>query len=255
MVTLDGSASTGSGLTYSWAQVSGKPQITLGLADTVRPFFTAPSFAASANEFRFELTVRDDRQLSSRDSVTVRVRAPDSFSGTEPNAKTRVRFETSRGDFVLELEDALVPDTVANFLQYVNDGFYEGLIFHRVIPDFVVQGGGFTPLMDPAETRDPIALEISDTLKNDRGTVGMARLSDPDTATSQFYVNLKDNDDLNASAEVDGFRGFAVFGRVVSGMDVIDGIAGVRTASRGFPPDRFDDVPVVDIIINSAIVE
>ena len=256
-VTLSGSASTGSELSYSWKQVSGKPQVSLSGAETVRSTFSAPAFAAgTTNEYGFELTVSDDQNRSSRDTVTIRIRDPSGSNnetgGSEPGAKPRVRFETTVGEFVIEVEPDLVPETVANLLRYVRDDFYIGLIFHRALPDFVVQGGGFTPRMARAETRDPIDLEVSG-LSNTRTSVGMARLVDPDSATSQFYVNVVDNsEELDPSATNDGY---SVFGHVVEGMAVIDAIANVRTANRGLPPDQFFDVPVVDIIINAVTIE
>ncbi len=260
LVTLDGSASTGSGLSFSWSQVFGDPKVSLSGADTSRPSFTAPSSNAGlANELRFELTVRDDRDRSSRDSVTVSIRVSGTSTGgsfgdggIEFSTKTRVRFVTTMGEFVVELDPGLAPKTVANFLQYVRDDFYVGLIFHRVIADFVVQGGGFTPMMELVDTGDPIPLESDNGLKNVRGAVAMARLTDADSATSQFYVNLTDNPDLDHTETNDGF---AVFGRVVEGMDVIDAIGGVRTSNRGFPPNLIADVPVVDIIIEDVRIE
>lgn len=258
LVTLDGSASTGSGLSFSWSQVFGDPKVALSGADMSRPTFTAPSFElGSSNELRFELSVRDDQDRSSRDTVTVSIRESgtstgENNEGAETGKKPRVRFVTTMGEFVIELEPNLAPKTVSNFLRYVRDDFYVGLIFHRVISDFVVQGGGFTPLMQQVETRDPIPLESDNGLLNVRGSVGMARQAAADSATSQFFVNLKDNTDLDYTETNDGF---GVFGRVVEGMDVIDAIAGVRTSNRGFPPNLFPDVPVVDVIIEDARIE
>ena len=254
-VTLDGSASTGSGLSFSWSQVSGDPNVSLSGADTSRPTFTAPSSTAGEdNELRFELTVRDDRDRSSRDSVTVRIRASggDTIEGTDTGGKPRVRFVTTMGEFVMELEPKLAPKTVSNFLQYVRDDFYIGLAFHRVIPDFVVQGGGFTPLMQQADTRPAIQLEADNGLKNVRGSVAMARQTAADSATSQFYVNLADNTSLDHTPTNDGFT---VFGRVVEGMDVIDAISLVSTSNRGLPPNLFSDWPLDDIVIEDARIE
>ena len=153
-----------------------------------------------------------------------------------------VRVETSQGGFVIQLDPEGAPVTVANFLQYVDDGFYEGTIFHRVIPDFVVQGGGLAPDLAQKETRPPIANEASNGLSNVRGTVAMARTDDPNSATAQFFVNVIDNLDLDADEDT---AGYAVFGRVVEGMDVVDSIAAQPTEER----DGFTDVPVEDVVI------
>ena len=156
-----------------------------------------------------------------------------------------VRFETSLGGFTLELDAEKAPETVANFLQYVDDGFFDGLIFHRVIPGFMVQGGGLDSGMDQKSGRAPIKNEAKNGLKNDRGTVAMARTNDINSATSQFFINLSDNDFLNNSP---GNYGYAVFGKVVDGMDTIDKMAKERTGNRR----GHQDVPVTDIVINSA---
>ena len=156
-----------------------------------------------------------------------------------------VRFETSLGGFTLELDAEKAPETVANFLQYIDDGFFDGLIFHRVIPGFMVQGGGLDGGMDQKSGRAPIKNEAKNGLKNDRGTVAMARTNDINSATSQFFINLSDNDFLNNSP---GNFGYAVFGKVVDGMDTIDKMAKERTGNRR----GHQDVPVTDIVINSA---
>jgi peptidyl-prolyl cis-trans isomerase A (cyclophilin A) len=160
----------------------------------------------------------------------------------------RVRVSTTVGEFVIELNQEKAPISVHNFLQYVQDGFYEGTIFHRVVPAFVVQGGGFLPGLEPKPTRDPIASEANNGLKNLRGTVGMARADNAASAASQFYINLVDNASLDASLTSPGY---AVFGYVVAGMDVIDQIAAVPTGQRG----DFSDVPVNDVVIQSATIE
>lgn len=158
----------------------------------------------------------------------------------------RVKLATSLGDIVLELDAAKSPKTVANFLQYVQDKHYDGTIFHRVIENFMVQGGGFTPDMQQKATRGPIALETSNGLKNDKYTIAMARTSNPNSATSQFFINVKDNTNLNAP-QPDGY-GYTVFGKVVSGVDVVEKIRAVSTGTKG--PHR--DVPITPISINSA---
>lgn len=158
------------------------------------------------------------------------------------NERPEVRFETSHGDFSLELRPDIAPETVENFLNYVDDGFYNGTIFHRVIADFMIQGGGFTADMARKPTEAAIVNEASSELPNLRGTIAMARTNAPDSATSQFFINVVDNPYLNPGANG---AGYAVFGKVTEGMDVVDAIAGVKTARvRGMA-----DVPVQPVII------
>ena len=157
-----------------------------------------------------------------------------------------VKFETSLGDFVIALDADKAPVTVANFLQYVDDGHFDGTVFHRVIPGFVIQGGGMTADMNQKPTRKPIENEATNGLKNLRGTLSMARTNDVNSATSQFFVNLADN----AFLDHQGPRnfGYAVFGKVVEGMDVIDAIAAVKTGrKRGH-----DDVPLEPVVVHAA---
>jgi peptidyl-prolyl cis-trans isomerase A (cyclophilin A) len=155
-----------------------------------------------------------------------------------------LRFETSLGDFTIELLDKEAPLSVANFLKYVDDGFFDSTIFHRVIPSFVIQGGGFTEDMSQKRTHPPVKNEADNGVKNKRGTLSMARTNDINSATSQFFVNLKDNDSLDHSR---GNFGYAVFARVTEGMDVVDKIAAVETGrKRGF-----DDVPVEAVVMKS----
>ncbi|WP_198971998.1 peptidylprolyl isomerase [Xylophilus sp. ASV27] len=162
-------------------------------------------------------------------------------------ADPRVKLSTSMGDIVLELDQAKAPKTVDNFLQYVRDKHYDGTIFHRVIPDFMIQGGGFTPDMQQKPTRAPIALETTG-LKNERGTIAMARTGNPNSATAQFFINVKDNANLNPPSP-DGY-GYAVFGKVVSGMDVVDKIRAVGTGNKG----PHQNVPLTPVSITSATV-
>jgi len=160
----------------------------------------------------------------------------------------KVKLETSMGDIVIELNEEKAPITTKNFLQYVEEGFYNGTIFHRVIAGFMIQGGGFTPDMNKKRTRPPIVNEASNGLKNQRGTIAMARMPDPDSATSQFFVNHKNNDQLNY---IEGRNpGYAVFGKVVKGMDVVDKIAAVKTTRK----NDYSDVPVEPVLIKSAKV-
>ena len=159
-----------------------------------------------------------------------------------------VRLDTSMGNIVIELDAQAAPVTAKNFLGYVEEGFFDGTIFHRVIPDFMIQGGGFTKELERKETRDPIVNEAKNGLKNERGTIAMARTSDPDSATAQFFINHKDNGFLNYVENRN--PGYAVFGRTIEGMDVVDAIASVETASRM----GMDDVPVKPVTIISAEV-
>ena len=161
-------------------------------------------------------------------------------------AAPRVKLATSAGDIVLELDPAKAPKTVANFLQYVNDKHYDGTVFHRVIDGFMVQGGGFTADLQQKPTRAPIPLEASNGLKNNKYTVAMARSGNPNSATAQFFINVKDNAMLNAP-QPDG-HGYAVFGKVVSGAEVVDKIKGVATGNKG----PYQNVPTTPITINSA---
>jgi peptidyl-prolyl cis-trans isomerase A (cyclophilin A) len=156
-----------------------------------------------------------------------------------------IRFETSHGAFTVELFEKQAPVTVENFLHYVDDGFFDGTIFHRIVPGFVIQGGGLTAAFESKKTRAPIRNEAKNGLKNTRGSLSMARTSDVNSATSQFFVNLADNAFLDH-----GLRdyGYAVFGRIADGMDVIGRIAGVRTGKR----KGYEDAPLEDVVIVSA---
>ncbi|RCX08514.1 peptidylprolyl isomerase [Extensimonas vulgaris] len=158
----------------------------------------------------------------------------------------RVQLTTSMGEIVLELNPAKAPRTVENFLQYVRERHYDGTIFHRVIDGFMIQGGGFTPDMQQKPTRAPIVLEARNGLKNEAYTVAMARTSDPHSATSQFFINVKNNPMLDAP-QPDGY-GYAVFGKVVRGMDVVDKIKAVPTGNRGM----HQNVPLTPVTILSA---
>ena len=156
-----------------------------------------------------------------------------------------VNLHTSHGVIGIELDHAKAPATAANFLQYARDGFYEGTLFHRVIPNFMIQGGGLEPGMTQKSTRDPIRNEADNGLKNEVGTIAMARTSDPHSATAQFFINVKDNDFLDHRGPTSQGWGYCVFGRVAQGMEVVDAIAKLpTTAKRGH-----QDVPVDDVMI------
>ncbi len=163
---------------------------------------------------------------------------------------TTVKMETSQGTIILELDGANAPNTVANFITYAKEGFYDGTIFHRVISNFMIQGGGFTADMSQKTTHEPIRNEANNGLKNDTGTIAMARTSDPHSATAQFFINVKDNDFLNFSSETSQGWGYAVFGKVTEGMDVVDTIKNVATTSNG----PYQDVPAETITIDKVTI-
>ena len=161
-----------------------------------------------------------------------------------------VVMSTSLGDITIELFKTQAPVSVQNFLQYVNDGFYSGTVFHRVKQGFMIQGGGFTPSLQEKPTRPPILNEATNGVRNTRGTIAMARTRALRSATSQFYINVVDNRALDHTSEAPEGYGYAVFGRVLSGMDVVDRIVAVPTASKG----PMDDVPVEPVVIKGAKV-
>ena len=158
----------------------------------------------------------------------------------------KVKLATSMGDIVVELDAAKAPKTVANFLQYVKDGHYDGTVFHRVIDGFMIQGGGMTTSMSEKPTRAPIVLEAGNGLSNQRGTIAMARTMDPNSASSQFFINLADNARLDKGM---GSDGYAVFGKVVAGQEVVDAIEKVRTGNKS----GHGDVPLDDVVIQRVV--
>ena len=165
-------------------------------------------------------------------------------------AAPRVKLATSAGDIVIELQPAKAPKTVENFLAYVKKGHYNGTIFHRVIPGFMIQGGGFDKAMAQKPTEKPIENEASNGLKNDKYTLAMARTPHPHSASAQFFINVNDNAFLNHSAPTQQGWGYAVFGRVVEGQDVVDKITAVPTGNQGM----HQNVPLTPVIINAATV-
>lgn len=167
-----------------------------------------------------------------------------------PAVAQRVKLTTSAGDIVIELDAQKAPKTVDNFLQYVRAGHYNGTVFHRVIPTFMIQGGGMDAKMNEKPTRAPIVLESRNGLSNVRGAVAMARTSDPNSATAQFFINVVDNQRLDAANSPDG-NGYAVFGKVVEGLDVVDKIKDVPTGNRGMHAN----VPTMPVTIQKASVE
>jgi len=168
-----------------------------------------------------------------------------------PAKNPRVVLETSKGKIVIELEAAKAPKSTENFLSYVRSGFYNGTIFHRVIDSFMIQGGGFNPDMTQKQAKSPIQNEADNGLKNDKYTVAMARTNDPHSASSQFFINTKDNAFLNHSAKSLQGWGYAVFGKVVEGFDVVDAIGKTPTTTKS----GFQDVPVEAVTIKKATVQ
>ncbi|QBQ97778.1 peptidylprolyl isomerase [Paraburkholderia pallida] len=161
-----------------------------------------------------------------------------------------VELHTNHGVIKLELNAEKAPKTVANFLNYVKNGHYDGTVFHRVIDGFMIQGGGFDAGMKQKPTEAPIENEANNGLKNERGSIAMARTNDPHSASAQFFINVADNDFLNHSSPTPQGWGYAVFGKVVEGLDVVDKIKSVKTGSKGF----HQDVPVDDVVIEKAVV-
>lgn len=189
--------------------------------------------------------------------LAVALAAPTLAASSTPNQGTpmttsadRVRLQTNHGDIVIELDAEKAPQTVENFLSYVKDGFYDGTIFHRVINNFMIQGGGFDADMKQKDTRDPVPNEADNGLKNNQYTVAMARTNDPHSATAQFFINVANNDFLNFTAPTPNGWGYTVFGAVVEGNEVVDKLKTVKTGSKGF----HQDVPVENIIIEHATV-
>jgi peptidyl-prolyl cis-trans isomerase B (cyclophilin B) len=172
------------------------------------------------------------------------------FSAPAVESAPRVRIETTMGNITVELNPQAAPKTVANFLQYVRDGFYDNTIFHRVIKSFMIQGGGFTPEMQQKQTRPPVVNEADNGLTNDAGTIAMARTQAPHSATSQFFINVKNNNFLNFKAKNMRDWGYCVFGRVVDGMDVVKTIENVKTTTKF----RYGDVPVEPVIIQKIVL-
>ena len=166
----------------------------------------------------------------------------------KPAPNPKVVLDTSKGRIVLELYLQKAPETVVNFLSYVDAKFYDGTIFHRVIPGFMIQGGGFTADMQRKPGKGPIKNEADKGLRNDRGTIAMARTGDPHSATAQFFINAVNNDFLNHKAKTQQGWGYAAFGRVIEGMDVVDAISAVKTTRQGM----YRDVPVEPVVIRSA---
>ena len=179
-------------------------------------------------------------------AVSTALLASEAFGADE--APPTVRMTTSFGVIEIELDPMRAPKTTANFLAYVDRGFYDGTIFHRVIPGFMIQGGGFTGEMRQKPTQAPIQNEAANGLKNDKYTVAMARTNDPHSATAQFFINVADNDFLNHTQPSGQGWGYAVFGTVTEGTDVVDRIAAVSTSSKGM----HQDVPVENVVIESA---
>ncbi|MCK5190461.1 MAG: peptidyl-prolyl cis-trans isomerase [Methylococcales bacterium] len=177
-------------------------------------------------------------------TTTISFATENKMSNTQP----KVKLQTTLGDIVIQLNTEKAPISAKNFLTYVNEGFYDGIIFHRVIPGFMAQGGGFTTDFTQKTVHDPIKNEADNGLQNTRGTLAMARTPDPDSATAQFFINYKDNSSLNHTSPTPNGWGYAVFTEVIEGMDVVDAMANVPTGNRG----GHQDVYKTDIIIEKA---
>lgn len=244
--SLDESALAG--VTYRWYQTYGRV-VELANDQASEATFTAPSLPTDqVLRFRVDVKFADGQTRSAEIEIAVAADPQHSLGGSDDSGSPddpfpQVRIKTSKGTILVELDRDAAPLTVNNFLRYVDDGFYNETIFHRVIPEFVIQGGGYTSDLVLKETRPAILNESDNGLRNLRGTIAMARTNDPDSATSQFFINLVDNPTLDAT---DGANGYAVFGRVIEGIDVVDDIAEVETGTRG----GLSDVPVNDILIN-----
>ncbi|MEI6335524.1 MAG: peptidylprolyl isomerase [Methylococcaceae bacterium] len=169
---------------------------------------------------------------------------------TMSDTQTKVKLTTTLGEVVIQLNTEKAPVSSANFLTYVNEGFYNGTVFHRIIPDFMAQGGGFDTSFNQKAVHAPIKNEANNGLKNTRGTLAMARTNDPDSATAQFFINYKDNSFLNHTSPTSSGWGYAVFGEVIEGMDVVDAMAKQATSNRG----GHENVPKTDIVIEKAEV-
>ena len=177
--------------------------------------------------------------------------SPSTSEGTKTmSTNPRVKLQTNQGDMVITLDAAKAPKSVENFLTYVKEGFYNVTLFHRVIDGFMIQGGGFEPGMKQKQTHAPIENEANNGLKNDKYTLAMARTSDPHSATAQFFINVSNNDFLNFTSPTPNGWGYAVFGAVTEGQDVVDKIKGVKTGNKGF----HQNVPNEDVIIEKAEV-
>lgn len=176
--------------------------------------------------------------------------ASSTTQGSAMSTNPQVKLQTNKGDIIIELNAEAAPKTVENFIGYVQDGFYDGTIFHRVINNFMIQGGGFEAGMKQKTTKSPVENEANNGLKNDQYTLAMARTSDPHSATAQFFINVTNNDFLNFTSPTPNGWGYAVFGKVVEGQDVVDSMKTVKTGNKGF----HQDVPVDDLIIESATI-
>jgi peptidyl-prolyl cis-trans isomerase A (cyclophilin A) len=192
------------------------------------------------------LTIHAFSRFSRRGALVMAAAFAFASAGHAQTATPRVKLATSAGDIVVELDAAKAPKTVENFLQYVKDKHYDGTVFHRVIDGFMIQGGGFTADLQQKPTRAAIPLEAGNGLKNDKYTIAMARTGNPNSATSQFFINVKNNDSLNAP-NPDGY-GYTVFGKVVAGTDVVDKIRAVSTGNKG----GMQNVPLEAVTIKSA---
>lgn len=219
-----------------------------GIFMAIRPGFKVMVLAGLAAFALAVLPAGCDEEENSTSANKVEKKTVTNTARQTGKETKMVKLETSMGDIIVELNEQDAPVTVKNFLKYVEEGFYDGTIFHRVIPNFMIQGGGFTADMAQKQTHPPITNEAANGLKNDRGTLVMARTNNPNSATSQFFINHQDNDSLNYRNPSN--PGYTVFGKVIEGMEVLDAIAAVKTTRKG----QYSDVPAKTVMIKSASV-
>jgi peptidyl-prolyl cis-trans isomerase B (cyclophilin B) len=213
-------------------------------------FLTSFSRLALAGLMTFGLALTSAVILTGHNPVFAQTLSQTKQDNTSMSTSPRVKLSTTAGDIVIELDVTNAPKSSENFIAYTRDGFYDNTVFHRVIDGFMIQGGGFEPGMKQKSTRDPIENEANNGLKNDKYTVAMARTNDPHSATAQFFINIANNDFLNHTAPTAQGWGYAVFGKVVEGQDVVDQIRGVKTGNAGF----HQNVPTEDVVIETATV-
>lgn len=225
-----------------------KPRACDNFLPSPKPFIIAASFR---NPYDKKQTAMKKLFYAFLLGLTVSINATAQAADQQPKgAAVKVNMQTNYGTIVLELDKQKAPETVANFVQYAKEGFYDGTIFHRVIPGFMIQGGGFEPGMGQKPTRAPIKNEADNGLHNAVGTIAMARTPNPHSATAQFFINMADNKFLNFTSPTPQGWGYAVFGKVVEGMDVVNKIAQVPTTSRA----GHQDVPAQDVVIEKVTV-
>lgn len=230
----------------------GSLALVLGLSGCGEPTTSTPSTSSAPPPSAPETASSTTPETPTEPSTGMEVKEGGKEAGSAK--PVTVVMQTSKGEITLELDPGHAPVTVKNFVNYAKKGFYNGTIFHRVISTFMIQGGGFKPDMTEKDTEAPITNEGGNGLTNDRGTIAMARTSDPNSATSQFFISVKNNEMLNRDTSQDGY-GYAVFGKVTKGMDVVDKIKDVPTTVKMTPQGPMQDVPSADVVIKSVTVK